>query len=416
MARMLTEDDQLDPYYSQMLGAPYTNANAPAPLAPGGFQQPASTVPAWQVATGAGAAPVGSFLPDWRAGQPDQAGATDASGTPYAPVAAAGPAQEPAPTTPQPPPQPAQALTSSGGGGGADGGGTGGGITSPTLYAPFTGEAPTYQAPTLPNAPSFDDFYTAPPTPTFDYTAPPTPTFDYTAPPTPTYNAPTAKTVDPFAYASFQAPTIQDAESQPGYQFGVQQGEQALQQSRAAQGTLRTGGTLKDILDYGRNAATQNYSNVFNQNLSQYATNRGNALDAYNTNYQTQVKDPNDLAVQNAQSQFTDQLAANTLGLNTANTKFQDTLAANQFGLNTANTKFQDTLAANQFGLTQAQAQFAPKMTQYQTDAANAQRQAELGYNADWQKYLDSENVFYANENAPFAKYLSLAQLGAANA
>ncbi len=119
---------------------------------------------------------------------------------------------------------------------------------------------------------------------------------------------------------------------------------------------------------------------MFNQNKSVYDTNRSGAVQAYNTNYQTQYQDPNNAALLNAQ------------------------------------TAFQDQLAGNNQALDVAQARFAPQLLQYQTDAQNAQRQAELGYNADWQKYLDSENVFYNNQNAPFSKYLSLAQLGAQNA
>jgi hypothetical protein len=80
---------------------------------------------------------------------------------------------------------------------------------------------------------------------------------------------------------AFKAPTLDEAANQPGYQFGLQQGEQALQQSAAARGVLRTGGTLKGILDYGRNAATQNYANVLGQNLG-----------VYNTNLATQYQQP----------------------------------------------------------------------------------------------------------------------------
>jgi hypothetical protein len=53
------------------------------------------------------------------------------------------------------------------GGGGSSyyggGGGTpnGQGLFDPRLYAPFVGTAPTYHAPTLPNAPNFDDYYNA---------------------------------------------------------------------------------------------------------------------------------------------------------------------------------------------------------------------------------------------------------------
>src|SRR5260221_500726 len=36
----------------------------------------------------------------------------------------------------------------------------------------------------------------------------------------------------------------------PGYQFRIQQGEEGLQRSAAAKGLLRTGGTLKDLIQY----------------------------------------------------------------------------------------------------------------------------------------------------------------------
>lgn len=213
---------------------------------------------------------------------------------------------------------PASAPSSGGGsgGGGGDAGATnnGQGLFNPALYAPFTGTPPSYVPPTLPNAPQW-------------------------------------KTPPAFSYADFQAPTLQEAQNQPGYQFGVQQGEQALQQSRAAQGLLRTGGTLKDILNYGQQAATQNYGNVLNQDEGIYNTNRAGALSTYNTNYQTQYVDPYN-------------------------------------------------------------AQILP----WQTEAANAQHVADQSYNNAWGQYTNSQDLWFNNQNSPFSKYLSLAQLGAANA
>lgn len=203
---------------------------------------------------------------------------------------------------------------SGGGDGGSAGGNSGQGLFNPALYTPFTGTPPTYVPPQLPNAPVW-------------------------------------KTPPAFSYQDFNAPTLDEAKNQPGYQFGVQQGEQALQQSRAAQGLLRTGGTLKDILNYGQQAATQNYGNVLNQDLGIYNTNRAGAVQAYNTNYQTQYVDP-------------------------------------------------------------YQAQVLP----YQTEAANAQHVADQSYNNAWGQYTNSQDLWFNNQNSPFSKYLSLAQLGAANA
>jgi hypothetical protein len=77
-------------------------------------------------------------------------------------------------------------------------------------------------------------------------------------------------------YGSFQAPTLQQAEQQPGYQFALQQGENALQNSAAARGTLLSGATAAGIQQYGQQAAEQNYGNVFNQDLAAYQNNAQN--------------------------------------------------------------------------------------------------------------------------------------------
>lgn len=235
--------------------------------------------------------------------------------------------------------QPQAAAPASGGGGGAGGGGggqsNGQGLFNPSYYTGFSGQAPgdfssylnQYQMPTLPQ---------------------------FKGPPIPQAPA--------FSYADFKAPTLDEAKGQPGYQFGVNEGLQALQQSAASKGLLRTGGTLKDIQQYGQNAATQNYGNVLNQDLGIYNTNRAGAVQQYNTNYQTQYSDP-------YKAQFAE-----------------------------------------------AQAEYAPQLLQYQQQAQNAEQNAQFGYNSDWAKYLNQQDVYYNNQNSPFSKYLSLAQLGAANA
>ncbi len=123
------------------------------------------------------------------------------------------------------------------------------------------------------------------------------PTFN---PPTPTpqqgLSAPSPYTFTPFVNGTFTAPTLEEAQNQPGYKFGLQQGQQALENSAAERGTLRGGGTLKDLFGYTNAAAEQNYGNVFNQDLTTFNTNEGNrfgawaantgqGLQAYNTNW-----------------------------------------------------------------------------------------------------------------------------------
>lgn len=107
--------------------------------------------------------------------------------------------------------------------------------------------------------------------PTFNaprYTAP----ADFAAPP-------------PFSFEAFRAPTLEDARNEPGYAFAADEGRRQLEQSAAARGVLRTGGTLKDILGWGNRFAEQNYGNVFNRGAQTYGMNRENALGNYLTNY-----------------------------------------------------------------------------------------------------------------------------------
>jgi len=84
------------------------------------------------------------------------------------------------------------------------------------------------------------------------------------------YNFPGAPEFKPTMFA---APSFADAMKEPGYEFRLKGGTQALDRSAAAQGTLRTGGNLKNILEYGQNFAAQEYSNVFNRALQAHGAN-----------------------------------------------------------------------------------------------------------------------------------------------
>lgn len=75
---------------------------------------------------------------------------------------------------------------------------------------------------------------------------------------------------------SFTAPTNVTEQNDPGYQFRLQQGQQALERSAAAHGDLLSGGTGKALQRYGQDYASNEYGNVYNR-----------ALQTYNTNYNT---------------------------------------------------------------------------------------------------------------------------------
>jgi hypothetical protein len=51
----------------------------------------------------------------------------------------------------------------------------------------------------------------------------------------------------------------------PGYAWREQRGQQALERSAAAKGTLMTGGTLRDTMDYAQGLASQEYSNAWDR-------------------------------------------------------------------------------------------------------------------------------------------------------
>jgi len=70
----------------------------------------------------------------------------------------------------------------------------------------------------------------------------------------------------------FQAPTNVTEQNDPGYQFRLQQGQQALENSAAARGGLLSGNTAKAITDYSQNYASNEYSNVYGRAFNEYST------------------------------------------------------------------------------------------------------------------------------------------------
>lgn len=74
-----------------------------------------------------------------------------------------------------------------------------------------------------------------------------------------------------------QTYTGQDIYNDPSYQFRLQQGQDAIQSSAAAQGGLLSGATLKALQNYSQDYASQEYGNAYSRfNADQ--TNRYNRL------------------------------------------------------------------------------------------------------------------------------------------
>jgi hypothetical protein len=83
----------------------------------------------------------------------------------------------------------------------------------------------------------------------------------------------------------FTAPTAAEAEQTPGYQFQLQQGLGALQNSAAGRGGLLSGRTLADLNNYAQGTASSNYQNVFNNALTQYQSAYQSFLNNQNNQY-----------------------------------------------------------------------------------------------------------------------------------
>ena len=65
-----------------------------------------------------------------------------------------------------------------------------------------------------------------------------------------------------------------DMTTDPGYQFRLDQGNKALNNSLALRGGLLSGNAVRSAVDYNQGAASQEYQNAFNR----FQTNRSNVL------------------------------------------------------------------------------------------------------------------------------------------
>lgn len=73
--------------------------------------------------------------------------------------------------------------------------------------------------------------------------------------------------------------SLNDLKTDPGYLFDLQQGNQAVQRSAAANGTLNSGGTLKAISNYTTGLASNEITNAYNRYTTDQ-TNQFNRLSA----------------------------------------------------------------------------------------------------------------------------------------
>ena len=79
--------------------------------------------------------------------------------------------------------------------------------------------------------------------------------------------APEYESPDPFV-----APTMADVMQRPGYKFGLEQGQIALENSAASRGMLRHGNTMREMLKYGSDYATTKYGDSYNRMIGEWKT------------------------------------------------------------------------------------------------------------------------------------------------
>lgn len=80
----------------------------------------------------------------------------------------------------------------------------------------------------------------------------------------------------------FAAPTAEEAAGTPGYQFTLNQGLKATQNSAAARGLGTSGAALKGASTYATGLADSTYNDVYNRALSTFNTNYSSAANNVN--------------------------------------------------------------------------------------------------------------------------------------
>jgi hypothetical protein len=88
--------------------------------------------------------------------------------------------------------------------------------------------------------------------------------------------------MQPFS-EQFKAPTLEQAQNYPGYQFQLGQGLNAMANSAAARGGLVSGNATTAFNNFAQGAAQSDYTNIYNQAMQEYM-NRYNIFNSNQTN------------------------------------------------------------------------------------------------------------------------------------
>jgi hypothetical protein len=77
-------------------------------------------------------------------------------------------------------------------------------------------------------------------------------------------------------------PNSVDVTKDPGYQFRMDQGQKALENSAMARGGLMSGNAIRGSQDYAQNLASQEYGNAYNRKFNEYSNELSNKTNMMN--------------------------------------------------------------------------------------------------------------------------------------
>lgn len=207
----------------------------------------------------------------------------------------------------------------------------------------------------------------------------------------------------PFARPEYDAAkpftglSVDEMNADPGYQFRMQQGQQALERSGAAKGVTNTGGNLRDILNYGQQAGSQEYGAAYGRKLNDYTTNEQNRFNTYQTNYA------------NAMGAY-NQNEANRAGAfdrnvgNAANA--YNTNAENAYRQYTTNTAGQNM--ANQEAEARRSGAYNTNLAAYQNQQRFALQQQQQAYDQQYRNWVEQYNQGRANAGDTYNRMYGL--------
>lgn len=78
--------------------------------------------------------------------------------------------------------------------------------------------------------------------------------------------------------------TGKDLASEPGYQFGLQQGTQGIERGQAARGNFLSGAAMKELTRFNEDYAGTKFNDAFNRSSATYGTNLNRRMNEWNTN------------------------------------------------------------------------------------------------------------------------------------